>query len=557
MSSTHDRPVRPFRLAWGLGCFVALLVTLAPRASLAACTVALCPCGTCVTGSCQDPVASGTSCTVTASGGCSGSGKCDGATGTVSSCVTPATSCASGNVCQTGTCSHGGCAVTNKSNTTVCGQGSANGCQPLFCNSGTCSASPTAASESSVAGDSCNGSDACAVGYTCDGNGNCLGGTTVDCTQVYSSACDHPTCTTAGCGVTHCPNAGSCQANTNSCTFPVSPAECFSGSSTSACESTAGGNAPCNYTLGGNYTTSPCSEFDQCHSAGQCSQGACIATTPVVCPSQPPAPVISPAPYSPSCYQPIAPACSLSGPTCPLTNYVPVPSPSPGGCSDGDPCTYNDICQAPGAGNAVACKGVQGTTSIACAAACPGATLGICDGNGFCTLPDDLIHTACVGHSVNDACDICDACTANRKCVNDGSAKLACVGTAATDGTSCTTPVNKNCLTSGSQCQCLSGKCEVQGFMPDLLQPAADMSLSDLSGDMSGAPSVDLSVAVTDMAQSGTTGTGGTTGTKPKGSGKSSGCAFVPGASSDTSAMWLLLSLLGTAMFVRRRFIGL
>ncbi len=146
---------------------------------------------------------------------------------------------------------------------------------------------------------------------------------------------------------------------------------------------------------------------------------------------------------------------SCSGTTCvrapvtctddgnPCTDTVCVPGtgcthvPNSAGCSDGNPCTTGDRCQAGAcvAGTAITCNdGNPCTTDVCSGGSCtstPVADGGTCNDGNACSLGDRCVAGTCTGTSTN-------TCNDNNPCTSDAcSASTGCVNTPSPAGTSC------------------------------------------------------------------------------------------------------------------------
>lgn len=338
--------------------------------------------GSCVTAPSQ--INDGNPCTVDA---------CNPTTGITHVAVASGTSCTDSNACNgLEACDSGG--VCKAANVPAIDDG--NPCTVDSCDSATGVRHVVALGAPCPDGNACNGSE------TCGADGTCHAG-------LPPVLADQDPCTVDTCdpvlGITHVASAaGTSCSDGNIC----NGAETCS--ATGQCESDAPPQLSdgdpctddtCDPVSGVHHSFrgvgSSCSDGDACNGEELCSaEGACAPATSVSISDDNP--------------------CTVE--TCQAGVISHTPAPDGTGCSDGNPCTADDVCQA---GNCM-----------------PGATSSVDDGNP-CTT-DSCSATSGVVHALAPAGTTCsdgDACNGQEQC----SASGACVTTSAPvldDGNPCT-----------------------------------------------------------------------------------------------------------------------
>src|SRR5439155_1483318 len=292
---------------------------------------------------------------------CHEAGVCDPATGTCSFAPkVDGSTCNDGDACtQTDTCQAGVCTGAN----------------PVVCSAldqchvaGTCDpASGTCSTPNKADGTTCTDGNACTQTDTCPA-GTCTGANPVVCTALG-----------------RCHVAGLCDPTSGICSTPpkVDGTTCNDGDACTQTDTCQAGIC-----TGANLVV--CTALDQCHDAGTCDPasgtcsnpakadgatcsdgnactqtdtchaGACIAANPVVCAA--------------------LDQCHVVGTCDPASGVCSNPDKADGAaCTDGNPCTQTDTCQAG------ACIGAN---PVVCAALDQCHVAGTCDpASGTCTTP--------------------------------------------------------------------------------------------------------------------------------------------------------------------------
>jgi cysteine-rich repeat protein len=374
--------------------------------------------------------------------------------------------CASdGNPCTNDVCNGAG-VCTHPNNTAPCDDG-------LFCTvNDACSggACHGTARDCSAAGDQChvgvcdeatdqcvaqarpNGTS-CSDGNACTQTDTCQNGTCVGTNNVVCTASDQ------------CHVAGTCNPLSGTCSNPTAPngSSCSDGNACTQTDTCQGGTCS-----GGNPVV--CGALDQCHvagtcnpSTGQCSNpaapngtscsdgsactqtdtcqgGTCTGANPVVCTA--------------------LDQCHDAGTCAPATGLCSNPAKSNGSsCSDGNPCTQTDTCQA---GTCV------GGNPLSCTALDQCHDAGTCNTlTGTCSNPPKANGAPCTDGSACTQSDTCQSgvctggsfvtCTAQDQCHLAGVCDPqtgACSNPARPDGTPCS---DGNACTQTDSCQ--SGTC--------------------------------------------------------------------------------------------------
>jgi|GEM_PF-2439223 len=362
------------------------------------------------------------------------------------------------------------------------------GCQYDTCDVATTCA-PEACQNTSCEGTLCRRSSACSAGESCCA-GACVPRGCDDSIACTSDFCAEGSSGARGCQ--HEPRVGSCS-DGNACTVgdTCSASTCTSGTP----ESCADDGNPCTVAMcdpiGGCSHVPLDMEYDDgdfCTVGERCSGGVLIAGTANLCDDgvfctrdSCSAGTCAHNPDARRCSGPVSVVCDLvagcqvpgacdastcipadvcetaacSTSTCvrspvtcipdsnPCTDTVCVPGggcmhvPNAAGCSDGNPCTTGDHCEAGAcaAGTAIACNdGNPCTTDTCSGGSCTSAPLadgGTCNDGNPCSLGDRCVSGACSGSST-DPCNDGNACTTDA-C----NPATGCVNAASPAGTSC------------------------------------------------------------------------------------------------------------------------
>ena len=285
------------------------------------------------------------------------------------------------------------------------------------CTLGICTPGKGCSAENLAAG--CDDGDACTSGETC-GDGVCGGGDVVSCGD------DNP-CTDDSCdpslGCVNEANAAPCD-DGSACTkadycfdslcFGGGPVSCVDGNpcTDDVCKSSTGCHNP------PKAGAPPCDDGDLCTAGEACSEGVCVAGTPIVCQDDE--------------------VCTTDA--CDPDSGCVFP-PASGLCDDGKICTTDDFCVGGGCegGSALYCDDGNPCTADACdpASGCVNVPQAAeCSDGDECTTPDQCVGGTCVpGAEV--VCEDGEPCTAD---VCDGT--LGCTFSPADgscdDGNPCT-----------------------------------------------------------------------------------------------------------------------
>ncbi|HYP88093.1 MAG TPA: MYXO-CTERM sorting domain-containing protein [Polyangiaceae bacterium] len=326
------------------------------------CANDLCQVGSCEKKACvRTPVDDGDSCT-NGSGGCYKGSCCPGcidksgtcmpggaldACGVSSGKLATCVDCTDGNACTAEACVSGSCQYPAADAGTSCDDGdkcngddacSGTSCKPgtpLNCDDGeSCtkdSCGPGGCVHEALTGDKCSDGDPCTAGDKCGSDGKCGKGTPINCDD--GEACTTDSCKDGTCVHDAKSNTTTCNDN-NACTTGD---KCTGGlcAGASASSSTCDDHNICTIDIQPDCTvdfcthntfapsTTPCPS-DKCHQASHCSgtDGSCVQGTPIDCGDNNDCTTDSCDP--------------LVG--CVNTNNAAAD------CSDGDPCTENDVC---------------------------------------------------------------------------------------------------------------------------------------------------------------------------------------------------------------------
>jgi hypothetical protein len=343
--------------------------------------------------------------------------------------------CASSDDCQGFACVDGMCCKT------ACGGGVGNDCQA-------CSVAAGAAV------DGVCGPVTVAAAHVCHGGtGTCDAAETCDGTHTFcpadAKAADGTACNDGNA----CTQGDSCQAGACTAGDPVTCTASDSCHVAGTCNPATGA---CTNPLAPNGTA--CSDGNACTQSDSCQAGTCTGSSPVTCTA------------SDSCH--VAGTCNPATGAC--TNPV---APNGTSCSDGNPCTRNDVCQsgACAGGAPVTCTAsdschVAGTCNPATGAcsnpAAPNGTA--CSDGNACTQNDSCQAGTCAAGTAktcapSDQCHVAGTCDpATGACSNP----VAPNGTTCSDGNACT--VSDTCqsgaCTAGAPKTCAaSDQCHVAG----------------------------------------------------------------------------------------------
>jgi hypothetical protein len=353
-----------------------------------------CNSNSCLTGACSSrscvPVPEGDACT-NSPGACHNGSCCQGcidgngacvAGGAVDACgisdgkLVKCQSCNDGDDCNgKETCSAGSCQPGTEPD---CNDNEV--CTDDYCDGNGCQHKPRTGAD-------CSDGNACTSGDQCNADGKCEAGTPITCNDgqdCTADTCEEGVCVYAPKPATSCDDNNKCTVS-DTCTSEgkcagTNPSSTFTCDDDNVC--TIDAQPDCSVeacTHSPAPATTPCAAPDKCHQDGHCSgtTGACVAGAEVVCDDNNPC-------TTDSCDSALG---------CVYTN-----DPS-ADCSDGDPCTENDVCV----------KGTCGGKPKKCAALDACHEAGSCDQTtGTCNDPRAEDGKECPGGTCSNGTCILD-----------------------------------------------------------------------------------------------------------------------------------------------------